>query len=210
MLWPCGRATFGIARVGAVHGALLAAAACAHPHSLPSPGVTSRWAVVGERAPEIALRSLEGGEQRLSAYAGRVVLVTFWTTFCGPCRQELPALETLRARYPDLVVLAVSLDEDGEDAEVRAVAGTLQLHFPILRDPQGRAAFVYTKIAATPFTALVGRDGLLRATHRGFLPPLAARLDSEVRMALAEAPLGSPRRMDTTASMRTRPPSAPP
>jgi peroxiredoxin len=180
--------------VGAVLGGLLAVAACAHQHSLPSPGVGSRWAVVGERAPEIALRSLDGGEQRLSAYSGRVVLVTFWTTFCGPCRQELPALEALRVRYPDLVVLAVSLDEDGEDDQVRAVAGELQLHFPILRDPQGRVAFEYTKIAATPFTALVGRDGLLRATHRGYLPPVATRLDTEVRTALAEAPPRDERR----------------
>jgi thiol-disulfide isomerase/thioredoxin len=188
------RAAFGAPRFAVVLALLWPLTACAHTHTLPRPqsDVASRWAVVGERAPQIALRSLDDGEQRLSGYSGRVVVVTFWTTFCGPCRQELPALEALRTRYPDLVVLAVSLDEDDDDARVRDVASELHLHFPILRDAQGRAAFEYMKIAATPLTAIVGRDGRLRALHRGYLPPLAARLDTEVRTALAEMPAVEP------------------
>jgi peroxiredoxin len=166
---------------------LLSPLACAR-HTFPRVPAdgSSRWAEVGEPAPEVALPSLDGSPQKLSSYAGRVVVVDFWATFCGPCRQELPALEALRVRYPEVVVLAVSIDDAESDDAVREVARDLHLGFPVLRDTTGRVAFTYMKHAMAPLTAIVGRDGRIRAIHHGYAPSLAAPLEHEMQAALAE------------------------
>jgi thiol-disulfide isomerase/thioredoxin len=171
---------------------LLVAAACTHAHTFPpSPrDGSSRWAVVGEQAPELALPALDGSMQRLSSYAGRVVVVDFWATFCGPCRQELPELEALRTRHPDVVILAVSIDDADSDDAVSSFVHDRHLGFTVLRDRDGAGAFRYMKFASTPLTVVVGKDGRLRALHRGYAPPLAVRLEDEVLAALADAPVG--------------------
>ena len=73
---------------------------------------------VGQRAPNFTLSRLDGGEASLSAFRGRVVILDFWATWCGPCRASMPGLEALRARYQDegLVLVSVSLDRREEDA----------------------------------------------------------------------------------------------
>lgn len=168
---------------------LVTATGCAR-HTLPvnPAGVTGHSPVVGDAAPEIALPSLDGAAYRLSSYAGQVVVVTFWATFCGPCREELPVLDALRARHPDVVVLAVSLDDADSDDAVRGEVKQLQLHFPVLRDPDGRAAFQYMRYAATPLTVVIGRDQRLRALNRGYTLGTAARLEQEVATAVSDVP----------------------
>jgi peroxiredoxin len=167
---------------------LLTPLGCVVRHTFPPAPAdgSSRWATVGETAPDVALPSLDGSVQRLSSYAGRVVVVDFWATFCGPCRQELPELEALRVRHPEVIVLAVSIDEDANDDAVRKFASDRHLGFPILRDPDGVAAYKYMKFGVTPLTALVGKDGRLRAVHHGYAAPLAVRLEEEVEFALAD------------------------
>ena len=164
---------------------LMATMGCAH-HTLPQPpaDASSRWAVPGESAPEFALPSIDGGSFRLSSYSGRVVIVTFWGTFCRPCRDELRELNLLLVRHRDVIVLAVSLDDDDSNESVRKVAAQIHLSFPILRDPSGHVAFTYMKVAMTPFTAIVGRDGRLRAVHRGYSPSLPRLIEEEVQTAL--------------------------
>ena len=172
--------------------ALLPVTGCAHsafPRE-PADG-SSRWAVVGEPAPDITLPAVDGGTVRLSTYAGHVAVVTFWATFCGPCRLELPALEAMRARHgEDLAILAVSIDDGDADDAVNDVVQRLGLHFPVLRDPDGRATpFAYMKHAMTPTTFLVGRDGRVRARFGGYNPQRGvAPLEDAVNKALAEGP----------------------
>jgi peroxiredoxin len=165
-----------------------ASVGCARAHKFPAPPAdgSRRSTVVGEVAPDIALRSLDGGSERLSSYRGRVVIVTFWSTSCGPCLVELPELEKLQGRYPELVVLAISLDDDDDDKDVRDAVNRLHLTFPILRDPDGRAGYQFMKYLGTPYTVVVGRDGRLRARHVGYLPQVAALLEQEARTMLAE------------------------
>ena len=171
-------------------GAVLLASCSSARHTFPPRPAdgSSRWAAVGEPAPPFALRALAGPAQSLSGYAGRVVVVDFWATFCGPCRQELPALEALRARHPEVAILAVSIDDADSDERVAALARELHLGFPVLRDPDGAVAFRYMKFAMAPLTALIGKDGRVRSIHRGYAPPLAVLLEEEVKEALADVP----------------------
>jgi peroxiredoxin len=88
------------------------------------------------RAADFVLPNLAGQAVRLSALRGKVVLLNVWTTWCPPCREEMPSMERLyeRLRDRDFQLLAVSQDEDGPRV-VRPFVEELKLSFPVLVDP---------------------------------------------------------------------------
>ena len=123
---------------------------------------------IGAQAPEFALRDLEGNEVRLSDYRGRTLLLTFWATWCGPCRLEMPAFE---ARYHELLddgftVLAIDFDEPEED--VRVFRDELGLSFPLLLDPGGSVQRLY-RIRGYPSGIFVDPLGVVRIVHVGLI-----------------------------------------
>ncbi|MCJ7570101.1 MAG: redoxin domain-containing protein [Anaerolineales bacterium] len=123
---------------------------------------------IGAQAPDFALRDLEGNEVRLSDYLGRSVLLTFWATWCGPCRLEMPAFED---RYQELeddgfTVLAVNYDEPEED--VRAFRDELGLSFPLILDPGGSVQRLY-QIRGYPSSIFVDPQGVVRVVHIGLI-----------------------------------------
>ena len=144
-----------------------------------------RIAAIGESAPDFVLPSLDGSLVRLSSYADKVVVLAFWASFCSPCQQELPQLEALWKQSPDVVVLAIAVDDAESDELVRKAVSRMHLELPVLRDPEGHVAYTYGKTVATPMTFLIGRDGKLRARHYGLAPTLAERLRQQVSAALA-------------------------
>lgn len=113
----------------------------------------------GYEAPDFSLPDLEGNIHRLSDYRGKVVFLNLWTTWCPPCRMEMPAMEKLhrRLRGRDFVMLAVSADEGGEDAVAPFVA-ELGLTFPVLLDPGGRLSPRYG-VTGYPETFIIDRAG---------------------------------------------------
>jgi len=121
----------------------------------------------GAAVPPLRLPALDGAVVDLVALRGHVVVINFWATWCPPCVQEMPALETLhRTLGPEgLVVLGVSVDED--TAALRAFVRRAELSFPILRDPGGRgpsAAFVRS---GYPETYVVDPQGRLVESYVG-------------------------------------------
>jgi peroxiredoxin len=122
----------------------------------------------GHAAPPLALRRLGGDGEvvRLDALRGRPVLVNFWATWCKPCEDEMPAMQRLHTTLAgeDFALIAVSVDE-GDD-EVRAFRDRLALGFPILRDPEKRAANAYQTFRF-PESWLIDRDGTVVARYIG-------------------------------------------
>ena len=126
--------------------------------------------LTGAKAPDFVAQTLDGKTVRLADYNGRVVLVSIWATWCGPCREEMPSMETLYKdlKDTDFEILAVSVDARlGEkDAfgrpggDLRAFADELGLTFPILHDASGKIEQIY-QTTGVPETFLVGRDGLI-------------------------------------------------
>jgi peroxiredoxin len=128
---------------------------------------------------------MDGTTWSLDATRGQVVLLTFWATWCGPCRDELPEVEALwQARREDgLVVLGVSVDEPAEGESVATAAREMGLHFPISHAPQLGQQF---DVTAIPSVRLLGRDGTVRFRARGYSPDTVAQLALAVDRALVE------------------------
>jgi thiol-disulfide isomerase/thioredoxin len=125
------------------------------------------------------------GPLDLDALRGRVVYLDFWASWCTPCRQSFPWMESLRKTYQDqgLAVVAVNLDRDRTDAD----RFLKQFHpgFEVLFDPQGSSAGQF-KITGMPTSLLIDRRGAVRYMHVGFWPADAQAATQQIRELLAE------------------------
>ena len=117
---------------------------------------------LGEPAPDFQLRDLNGHLMTLSGLRGKVVLLNFWATWCGPCRVEMPAMEQLYRMFQrkDFEILAVSTDARGA-AITRPFQQEHRLTFPILHDPDYRVGLTYGA-RSLPMTFLIDRQGIIR------------------------------------------------
>lgn len=138
---------------------------------------------VAALAPDFTLRAMKGPNTRLQELRGRVVMVNFWATWCGPCRQEMPHLNRLHEKYnrAGLVLLGVNVDDD--PANAAAVAAKLGIQFPVLLDTDKKVSDQYD-LQAMPSTYLIDRDGKVRFVHRGYLNGYEALYEKQIRELL--------------------------
>ena len=117
---------------------------------------------VGDEAPNFMLRDLAGNIVSLSQLRGKVVLLNFWATWCGPCRVEMPAMEQLYRTLPrgEFEILAVSTDSQGA-AVTRPFQKRMGFTFPILHDSEYRVGLAYGA-RTIPITFMVDRQGIVR------------------------------------------------
>ena len=134
-------------------------------------------------APDFTLRSMSGPNLRLAEQRGRVVMVNFWATWCGPCRQEMPQLDKLYQRYRSsgFVLLGVNVDDDVRKAA--DVAAKLGVTFPVLLDTDKAVSKLYD-LSTMPSTVLIDRDGRVRYLHRGYLAGYEDNYDKQIRELL--------------------------
>jgi len=122
-------------------------------------------------APDFTLQSLDGERYTLSKLQGKVVLLNFWATWCGPCRREIPDLARIQAKYgaQDFVVLGISMD-DMAPAQIQRFADNYKINYPVLHGPYSelmKIAQAYGGIGAIPTTFLVDKQGKIRAKYIG-------------------------------------------
>jgi peroxiredoxin len=121
------------------------------------------------QAPDFELTDSNGRKVKLSDYKGKVVLLNFWATWCGPCKLEIPWFVDFEKRYKDqgFAVLGVSMDEDGWEA-VKPYIEDKQVNYRVMvgTDAVGQ---LYGGVEALPTTFLIDREGKIAATHIGLV-----------------------------------------
>jgi peroxiredoxin len=123
----------------------------------------------GAPAPQFTLSARSGRDVSLTQYHGQVVMINFWASWCGPCRQEMPLLESIYKKYNKLgfTLLGVNVEPDSKAADDWLQATPVT--FPILYDKESKVSKLY-EVAGMPSTVIIDRSGKLRVLHRGYKP----------------------------------------
>lgn len=138
-----------------------------------------------KEAPDFVLKSNEGKNVRLSELRGDVVMINFWASWCGPCRQEMPVLDELHAKYKDMgfTVLGVNVEQDSSKAKEMITKNPVG--FPILYDTLSEVTEKYG-VDSMPMTVLLDSDGNVRYVHKGYKPGYEDNYQAEMKTLFKE------------------------
>lgn len=140
---------------------------------------------MNEPAPDFTLKSRSGENLRLEDFRGQVVMLNFWASWCGPCRQEMPLMDDIHERYKDLgfTVLAVNVDENRDEA--LRFLDKVPVSYPILYDPESQVSEQYN-VQAMPTTLMIDRNGNARFVHYGYKPGYEDDYEAQIRQLVRE------------------------
>jgi peroxiredoxin len=167
---PVGRLAFLVVSAVWLSGCDEAAPPAAGGASAATTAASTRKTLqLGDPAPNFQLRDMDGRLVSLEEHRGKVVLLNFWATWCGPCRVEMPAMEQLYRSLSrrDFEILAVSTDPQGA-AVTRPFQRELRLSFPILHDADFRVGLTFGA-RTLPMSFLIDRQGIIRERIFGAL-----------------------------------------
>ena len=175
---------------------LLALALCAGCATSGSTGpVAGSTPASATALPDFALNSVDGETVRLSDYLGKnVIVLSFWATWCEPCKTELPHLQELYAKHKDqgLTVLALAMDDPTTMSQVAPFAHRSGFTFPVLLDSETKAAALYNRQKNAPYTVVIDRAGHIHSEKAGYEPGAEKVLEAELETLLATTPPAAP------------------
>ncbi len=125
-------------------------------------------------APAFDLPDTRGGRKSMESYKGKVVMLNFWATWCGPCKQEIPDFIELQEEYGDqgFEIVGISLDEAGQEAAVKGFVRQKGMNYDVLFD-DGSVAQAYGGVRSIPTTFLINREGEIVSSQVGLQPKSA-------------------------------------
>ena len=124
----------------------------------------------GDPLPDFTLSDMSGKAHTLSSYRGRVVMLNFWATYCGPCIKEMPSMQRLKEKLAGkpFDILAVDMAEEKADVTAFLQRHDIQVNFPILLDTEGTVIEQWM-VSAVPTTFIIGTQGKIRYALYGGL-----------------------------------------
>ncbi|MGQ0712659.1 MAG: TlpA family protein disulfide reductase [Gemmatimonadaceae bacterium] len=148
-------------------------------------GESARAPRLGSPAPSYRAVTLAGDSVSLDQLRGRVTLLNVWATWCHPCRDEIPVLQTLHERYSarGLDLVGVSVDAHGEEQAIRDFARDFRMTYALWHDPDERVQSTFLAVGV-PATFLIDRGGVLRWKHIGPVRANDSTLVREIERAL--------------------------
>ena len=147
------------------------------------PGEPDDAKAAGKPAPlHFTLKDMNGAEVKLASFKGKVILLNFWATWCGPCKAEIPSLVELQHQYgDDLVVLGFSVDDTVE--KMKPYAAQYKINYPLLVG-NGREDVqeAFGPLFGIPVSVIIGRDGKIAKKHSGIATK--AQFEREIKALL--------------------------
>jgi cytochrome c biogenesis protein CcmG/thiol:disulfide interchange protein DsbE len=152
------------------------------------------------QAPDFSLRDADGKLVHLSDFRGKVVLLNFWATWCGPCKFEIPWFIEFQSRYKSdgFTVLGVSMDDNGW-AAVRPYMAAARMNYPVVLGNE-KVSLAYGGIEALPTSLILDRDGKIQYLHAGlagkdeYREEIVTLLRGKIQETVAGTISGSPAR----------------
>ena len=122
--------------------------------------------LLNRKAPEFAIRDLDGRMVNLAAFRGKVVLLNFWATWCAPCQVEMPVFAAWQRQYAPRGFQVIGISMDDDPAPARHLVERLKLNYPVAMGDE-RLGTRYGGVLGLPLTFLIDRNGVVRARFQG-------------------------------------------
>jgi peroxiredoxin len=120
-------------------------------------------------APDFTLNAQGGKQVELTQFKGQVVMLNFWASWCGPCRQEMPLLDSIYKKYNKLGFTMIGVNVEPDSKAANDWLKQTPVSFPILYDTQSKVSTLYG-VSGMPSTVIVDRKGNVRMIHHGYKP----------------------------------------
>ena len=144
--------------------------------------------LAGEAAPDFSLRDINGKEVSLSSHKGKVVLVNFWATWCGPCKLEMPHLDKMDRELESkgFEVIAISTDDARAASKVKPLVKRGGYGFTVLLDKDTTVVSQYNPAKTLPYNVLIDRAGNIHKVYQGYNPGDEVELRRDVEALVNE------------------------
>jgi peroxiredoxin len=139
----------------------------------------------GAPAPAFQLNSNAGKPLALADFRGQIVLLNFWASWCGPCRQEMPILEQLNRQYRNKGVALLGVNVEPDSSAATDWLKATPVSFPILFDVDSKVSKLY-QVEGMPNTVILDRKGNVRYIHRGYQPGAENEYLDQIRALIRE------------------------
>jgi len=138
-----------------------------------------------KEAPDFTLLTNSGENLRLSEQRGKVVMLNFWASWCGPCRQEMPLLDAMSQRYSAAGFLLLGVDVEEDNTDAKKIVKDLKISYPILFDTENKASKLYS-VETMPTTVMIDKKGQIRYINHGYKPGDETKYRDQIRELIKE------------------------
>jgi thiol-disulfide isomerase/thioredoxin len=150
-----------------------------------APALRAASVTAGAPAAAFQLPAAVGDPVSLAELKGQVVLINFWASWCGPCREEMPVLEQLYKKYKPAGFTLLGVNVEPKSADALGFLKSTPVSFPVLFDPDSKVSKLY-EVSGMPSTVILDRKGNVRYVHHGYKPGEESEYLDQIRSLVRE------------------------